>query len=207
MRSTRVAEHSAMSRWLAATAAAAALSLSAHAQKTPDETRQALQVAEGLAVQVFASEPMFANPCDMDVDSKGRVWITEGWNYRASKLRPEGDRIVVMEDTDGDGIADKAHTFYQGPEINSALGICVLGDKVIVSCAPNVFLFEDKDGDLKADGKPKVIFSGISGVQHDHAIHAFNFGPDGKLYFNFGNEGKQLKDPAGKPIIDAAGNE
>jgi putative membrane-bound dehydrogenase-like protein len=198
-------------RWLnSALALAAAVGLSsfpARAQKSPEETRKSLQVADGLAVQVFASEPMFANPCDMDVDSKGRVWITEGWNYRASKLRPEGDRIVVMEDSDGDGVADKAHTFYQGPEINSALGICVLGDKVIVSCAPNVFVFEDKDGDLKADGKPTVLFTGISGVQHDHAIHTFNFGPDGKLYFNFGNEGKQLKDAGGKQIVDVYGNE
>lgn len=209
MRSTRVARRSGKRTWLKAmlAAAAAAATMPAWAQMKPDDTARAMQVADGLAVSVFASEPMFGNPCDMDVDAKGRVWVTEGWNYRASKLRPEGDRIVVMEDTDGDGAADKATTFYQGTEINSALGICVLGDKVIVSCAPNVYLFEDKDGDLKADGKPKVIFSGISGVQHDHAVHAFNFGPDGKLYFNFGNEGKQLKDAGGKPIVDAYGNE
>jgi len=175
------------------------------AQKSPEETRKALVVGEGLEVGVFASEPMFANPCDMDVDAKGRVWVTEGWNYRASKLRPEGDRVVIMEDTDGDGKADKATTFYQGPEINSALGICVLGNRVIVSCAPNVFLFTDTDGDGKAD-KKEVLFSGIKGVQHDHAIHAFNFGPDGKLYFNFGNAGEQLMDKDGKPVVDIYGN-
>ncbi len=179
----------------------------AAAQMNPAESLKALKAGEGLSAQTFASEPMFGNPCDMDVDSKGRVWVTEGWNYRGSKLRPAGDRIMVLEDTDGDGKADKAHVFYQGPEINSALGICVLGDKVIVSCAPNVLLFEDKDGDLKADGPPKVLFSGISGVQHDHAIHTFTFGPDGKLYFNFGNAGKQLKTADGKPVIDLAGNE
>src|SRR5687767_10773112 len=67
------------------------------AQKSPDETIKALQVAPGLEATVFASEPMFANPCDMEVDARGRVWITEGLNYRASKLRPnEGDRIVIM---------------------------------------------------------------------------------------------------------------
>src|SRR5947208_11726183 len=116
---------------------------------------------------------MFANPCDMDVDAKGRVWVTEGWNYRASKLRPEGDRVMVLEDTDGDGKADRARSFYQGTDINSALGICVLGNKVIVSCAPNVFVFTDN-----GEGKPptkEVLFSGIAGVQHDHAVHTFNF--------------------------------
>ncbi|HEY7119823.1 MAG TPA: PVC-type heme-binding CxxCH protein [Tepidisphaeraceae bacterium] len=178
----------------------------ARAQKSPEETRQAMQVGEGLDVSVFASEPMFANPCDMDVDSKGRVWVTEGWNYRSSMLRPkEGDRILFIEDTDGDGKADKATTFYQGTDVNSALGICVLGNKVIVSCAPNVFLFTDEDGDGKAD-KKQVLFSGIKGVQHDHAVHAFNFGPDGKLYFNMGNAGEQLMDKDGKPVVDMAGN-
>jgi len=193
---------------LAAAAGLAVFAPAVRGQLAPDQTLAAMKVGEGLAAQVYASEPMFGNPCDMDVDAKGRVWITEGWNYRKSLLRPkEGDRIMVLEDTDGDGKADKSHVFYQGPEINSALGICVLGDKVIVSCAPNVFMFEDKDGDLKADGPPKLIFTGIKGVQHDHAIHAFTFGPDGKLYFNYGNAGEVLKLPDGKPVVDAVGNE
>jgi len=68
----------------------------------------------------------------------------------------------------------------------------VLGNKVIVSCSPNVYLFTDTDGDGKAD-KKEILFSGISGVDHDHGVHAFVFGPDGKLYFNFGNESKQLR--------------
>ena len=190
-----------------ALALAAAFASPAFAQLAPEATLKALAVGDGLAVQLFSAEPQFGNPCDMDIDAKGRVWVTEGWNYRNSKLRPAGDRIQVLEDTDGDGKADKANTFYQGPEINSALGICVLGKWVIVSCAPNVFLFEDKDGDLKADGPPKPIFTGIKGVQHDHAIHAFVFGPDGKLYFNFGNAGGQLKWPDGKPVIDQFGRE
>ena len=55
-------------------------------------------------------------------------------------------------DDDGDGVADKSTVFYQGTDINSALGICVLGNKVIVSCAPNVFVFTDEDGDGNGDG-------------------------------------------------------
>jgi putative membrane-bound dehydrogenase-like protein len=174
------------------------------------EQLAAVQAAEGLEVSLFASEPMVVNPADMDVDSKGRVWITEGANYRVwqkwGKLRPGGDRIVVLEDTNGDGAADKETVFYQGEEINTALGICVLGNKVIVSRSPDVFVFTDENGDGVSD-KKELLFTGLSGVDHDHGVHAFVFGPDGKLYFNFGNEGKQIKRPDGSPVIDRYGNE
>src|SRR5881394_1228921 len=191
--------------------------------KAAREDAKKLEVADGLEATLFASEPMLVNPCDMDVDARGRVWITEGANYRKwsnPPLRPEGDRIVILEDADGDGVADKSTTFYQDPSINSALGICVLGNKVIVSCSPHVFVLTDADGDGKAD-KRELLFTGIKGMQHDHGVHAFVFGPDGKLYFNMGNEGRQIERPLtkecplhgalpkveSKPVVDQAGNE
>ena len=156
-----------------------------------------MSVASGLEPTLFACEPDVINPCDMDIDERGRIWITEGANYRSTfqkwgVLRSEGDRIVILEDTDGDGAADHTKVFYQDPSINAALGICVLGNKVIVSCSPNIFVFTDTDGDGVAD-KRDLLFTGISGVDHDHGVHAFVFGPDGKLYFNFGNASRQLK--------------
>ena len=167
-------------------------------------------VAEGLEATVFAVEPMLRNPTDIDIDSRGRVWVCEGVNYRSSfkpwgVQDPAGDRIVILEDTNGDGVADSAKTFYQGTNINAALGICVLGNKVIVSCSPNILIFTDTDGDDKAD-KTEILFSGISGFDHDHGVHAMTFGPDGKLYFNFGNAGGQLKDKNGNLVIDLEGN-
>ena len=69
----------------------------------------------------------------------------------------------------------------------------------------SVFFLHDDNGDLKADRK-ELLFTGIFGAQHDHGIHAFVFGPDGKLYFNFGDEGKQINDHNDKPITDMAGN-
>src|SRR5437016_8162081 len=194
----------------------------------PEAARESVKkftVADGLEASLFASEPMVHNPTDMDIDERGRVWITEGVNYRSSfqkwgVLQPAGDRIVILDDTNGDGIADKETVFYQDPSINAALGICVLGNKVIVSSSPNVFVLSDVDGDGKAD-KRELLFTGIGGKDHDHGVHAFVFGPDGKLYFNMGNEGKQLCYPVNKdlplhgaidkvemkPVVDLAGNE
>src|SRR2546421_3610095 len=182
-------------------------------------------VADGLEVSLFAAEPMGRNPTDIDIDARGRVWVAEGVNYRSTfqkwgVLQPAGDRIVVLEDANGDGKADKETVFYQDPSINAALGVCVLGNRVIVSDSPNVFVLTDNDGDGKAD-KRELLFTGISGVDHDHGVHAFVFGPDGKLYFNMGNEGKQLRYPLtrqvplhgaigsvpSKPVIDLEGNE
>ncbi|MGE3778375.1 MAG: PVC-type heme-binding CxxCH protein, partial [Pirellulaceae bacterium] len=175
-----------------------------------------LKVHPELAASLFASEPELRNPTNIDIDHRGRVWVCEVINYRkfANKdqaERVEGDRILVLEDTDGNGQAEKYSTFYQGRDIDSAHGICVLatpdgkGTRAIVSASGNVLVLTDDDGDLRADRK-EILFTGIAGAQHDHGIHAFVFGPDGKLYFNFGNEGKQLLDRNGQPVRDAAGN-
>jgi len=157
--------------------------------------------ADGLQVQLFASEPMAVNLCDMDIDARGRVWVTEGANYRSSFqrwgiLRPGGDRIVILEDKNGDGAADNAKTFYQDPTINAALGICVLGNRVIVSSSPYIFVLTDTNGDDKADKREVLFFTHIKSFDHDHSAHAFVFGPDGKLYFNFGNSGIHLAAPS-----------
>ena len=172
----------------------------------PDAALDALEVADGLQAELFASEPMLLSPSSIDIDARGRVWVAEIVNYRRHKgKRAEGDRILILEDKDGDGVADDQKVYYQGPDIDSPHGVCVLGDKVIVSAGEQVLLFTDKDGDDKPDDK-RVLFNVVGGKQHDHGIHAFCFGPDGKLYFNFGNASRGLKDADGKPITDLAGN-
>ncbi len=168
-----------------------------------------LQVPEELEVKPFAAEPMLINPTNIDVDSKGRVWVLEAYNYRpginGNPTNPQGDRIVILEDTNGDGQADSRKVFYQSPELNAPLGIAVLDSMVIVSQSPYIWKMFDDNRDGKADRK-EVMFSGIGGDQHDHGAHAFTFGPDGKLYFNIGNEGKQLLDAKGNPVLDQDGD-
>jgi len=166
---------------------------------------------EGLKASLVAAEPMVINPTNIEVDARGRVWATECMNYRGHMdMRPEGDRVVILDEIDGGGAAHKDKTFFQSKELTNPLGICVLpqatGTQVIVSAAPNVWLLTDKDGDDVAEDA-KIIFKVGGGWNHDHQIHKFSFGPDGKFYFNAGNEFQKLTWPDGKPVIDVAGNE
>ncbi len=165
-----------------------------------------MEVAEGLEVTMFASEPMLINPTNIDIDARGRVWVCEAFNYR-NRLNPdnpyrdEGDRILILEDTDGDGKADSKKVFYQAEDINSALGIAVLGNKVYVSHSPNILVFTDENGDDIPDQKD-TLFTGMGGDQHDHGVHAVIFGHDGRLYFNYGNEGSKVVHPTGEVVRD-----
>src|SRR6266542_3468046 len=97
------------------------------AQVEPDKSLATLKVADGLAVSLWAHEPECVNPTCMDIDHLGRMWICESINYRC-KLgnrplrRPEGDRILILEDSRRTGKCDKASVFYQAPEILAPLG-------------------------------------------------------------------------------------
>lgn len=175
-------------------------------EHSPESSLQDLKVYDGLEVGLFASEPMFSNPTNISVDARGRIWVCEAYNYRnqlnpKNPVKPEGDRIMILEDTDSDGVADKRKVFYQGTDVNAALGICVLGNKVYVSCSPNVFVFTDENGDDVPD-KKEVLFTGIQGEQHDHGMHTFIFGHDGRMYFNMGNEAKVLLKANGDTVVD-----
>lgn len=174
----------------------------------PDQTVAALKLYGNLEAQLFASEPMITNPTNITVDARGRVWVCDVVNYRGNQgKRPAGDRILTLEDTDGDGRADKSTVFYQGHDVDSALGICVLGEKVIVSCSPEVFVLSDTDNDGRADDK-EVLYTNTGDKQHDHSAHAFVFGPDGYLYWNVGNyhhgvfraDGAVVKDNFGREV-------
>ena len=155
-----------------------------------------------LEVTVWATTPQLYNPTNMDIDHKGRIWVTEGVNYRRQGgRRPEGDRIVVLEDTNGDGKADKSHTFLQDPDLACPLGIAVFDNKVVVSQPPNLLVFTDVNRDLKFDpavDTREVLLTGFNARQHDHSLHSLTAGPDGKWYFNNGNCGAVFKDKSGK---------
>ncbi len=172
----------------------------------PAKATSYLDVGDGLEVTLFCSEPMMTNPTNIDIDPLGRVWVCDVQNYRGHNgLRPAGDRILILEDSQGTGKADKVTTFYQGRDVDSAMGVCVLGSRVIVSCSPNVWSFTD-DGTGHV-AKKEALFTKTGVSQHDHSAHAFVFGPDGRLYWNFGNQGFSVHDKQGRPVVDLEGNE
>ena len=157
---------------------------------------------EGLEITLWAKSPLFRNPTNLDIDAQGRVWITEAMNYRRHAGRDEaGDRVMVLEDTNGDGQADKSTVFVQEPTLLAPLGIAVIDNKIIISNAPDliVYTYVDRDGkfDPRIDQRD-VLLTGFNGRNHDHSLHSVTFGPDGRWYFNQGNTGAYFTDRSGQ---------
>ncbi|MFH6602557.1 PVC-type heme-binding CxxCH protein [Maribacter algicola] len=176
---------------------------------TPDlefktEIEDGFVVPVGWDIALWAESPSLYNPTNMDVDAKGRIWVTEAVNYRDFNNDPEkrlnfekGDRVMILEDTDGDGVSDSSKVFVQDKDLVAPMGIAVLGNKVFVSCAPSLLVYTDENGDDVPD-KKEVFLKGFGGLDHDHSLHALIAGPDGKYYFNTGNAGPHyVTDKAG----------
>ncbi len=168
------------------------------AQHAPEESLRHLKPAPEFNVDLFASEPLVTNPAAIDVDSHGRVWVAEIEYYRFVPRPETGDRIKVLEDTDGDGRADKATVFAEG--LFQPMSICVAGDKVYVATSPDLWVFEDKDGDLVADGPPVKLLTGFGGHNHDHGAHSLVLGPDHKWRMSHGDGGYDVTGPDGSHI-------
>jgi len=184
--------------------------LPAVAQKSPQETVDSFKLAPGLESTVWASEPEMVNPTDIDIDERGRIWVCEGANYRAFKTRDEGDRILILEDANHTGHCDTVKVFVQDTKLQSPLGICKIGNKLYVAQSPNVMVYTIDETTDKPVGEPEILFTGFGGVNHDHGVHAAVFGPDGRIYFNCGNEstrGTVLLHGDKTPIIDVTGSQ
>ncbi len=171
------------------------------AQLDPEKSLASMKPAEDLEVTLFAAEPQLLNPTCIDVDPRGRVWVCEGVNYRGKAnppFRKTGDRIVILEDKDGDGRADKSTVFFESVDLKAPLGICYLGDRILVSQSPDIWTIEVRL-DCTA-GERKRFLTGFGGIDHDHGVHSMLLGPDGFLYCAFGNEGVHVTDNSGRKI-------
>ncbi|GAB3928993.1 PVC-type heme-binding CxxCH protein [Larkinella terrae] len=150
----------------------------------PDVKREleSFKIADGFEVSLFASEPLVAKPIQMNWDADGRLWVVSSTAYPHLKTGEEGnDKVFVLEDTDGDGKADKSTIFAEG--LITPTGILPGDGGVYVANSTEILHLMDTDGDGKAD-KRRRILNGFGTADVHHLIHTFRWGPEGKLYFN-----------------------
>ncbi len=166
-----------------------------HAGLPATEAAAAMKLPEGFRVTVGATEPAVQQPVAMAIDDRGRVWIAEAFEYPRRADGDKGrDRILIFEDTDGDGTLDSRKVFAEGLNLVSGLEVGFGG--VWVGAAPYFMFIPDANGDDVPDSDPQIRLDGW-GYQDTHeTINAFIWGPDGWLY---GCHGVFTHSRVGKP--------
>lgn len=146
-----------------------------------------MTMGAGMAVNLFASEaefPELVNPVQMAFDTRGRLWVAVWKNYPHWRPRtPMDDKLLILEDTDGDGRADK-RTVFAG-DLHAPTGFEFYNGGVIVAQQPNLVFLRDTDGDDRYDAK-EYLLHGFDTADTHHAINSFTFDPGGALYMQEG---------------------
>ncbi|MDE2682417.1 MAG: hypothetical protein OSB29_13780 [Verrucomicrobiota bacterium] len=163
----------------------------------PLEAAKTMQVPKGFNVTLFAGEPDIKQPIGFCIDDRGRLWVAEANNYPDKKAGKK-DRIIILEDTDGDGRHDKRIVFYDKLEYVSGIEVGFGG--VWVMSIPNFYFIPDKDYDGVPDGEPVVLLDGFGTHANAHNIaNGFAWGPDGWLYGTHGITNWSLLGKPGTP--------
>jgi putative heme-binding domain-containing protein len=166
-----------------------------------------MTVHEGMRVELFADEamvPELINPVQMAFDTRGRLWVATWPTY--PHWRPDramNDSLLILEDTDGDGRADRVTTF--AGDLHNPTGFEFWGGGVIVAQGPELLFLEDTDGDDVADIKRRILF-GLDTADTHHTANSFALDPSGTLYFQEGTfHHSQPESPWGPPVRVANG--
>ena len=146
---------------------------------SPQEAIAKMTVPDGFSVELIAAEPDIVNPTAMTIDEQGRYWITESLEYPRRSPGPGRDRVKVLEDTNGDGTADRSTVFMEGLNIPS--GIAVGHGGVWLANAPDLLFVQDTDGDGRAD-RQEVVVTGFGRDDTHELPNSLTWGPDGWLY-------------------------
>ncbi len=156
---------------------------------TPEESQTLIQVPVGFKLELFASEPDIKKPIAMDWDEKGRLWVIETVDYPNTVRNDNGkgdDRIIILEDTDNNGKADKFTVFADG--LNIPTGFVFANDGIIVSQAPYFLFLKDTDGDDKADVR-EVLIEGWGTFDTHAGPSNLRYGLDNKIWGTVGYSG------------------
>ncbi len=161
---------------------------------SPEEAARDMTLPEGFSAICYAGEPDVKQPIAFAVDDRARLWVAEAYTY--PRRAPEGqgkDRILIFEDTDGDGHFDRRTIFMEG--LNLVSGIEVGFGGVYVGAAPDLMFIPDRNHDDKPDGPPEILLDGWAYQDTHETLNTFTWGPDGWLYgchgvFTHSNVGK-----------------
>lgn len=172
-----------------------------------EEAIQKMKVAQGMKINLFASEkdfPELVNPVQMQFDTKGRLWVAVWPTYPHWKPGDKmNDKLLVLEDTKGTGKADKLTIFADG--LHCPTGFEFFNGGVLVAQAPDLLYLKDEDGKGKATLRKRVL-SGIDSADTHHTANSFVLDPGGALYFQEGVFHRTgVETPYGPPVrcIDA----
>ncbi len=154
--------------------------------KSPAETMASIKVPEGFKLNLFADEerfPQLANPVQLQVDTKGRLWAASWNSYpKWEPLKPMNDALLIFPDDNKDGVADRCIEFAK---VHNPVGFEFWNGGVIVTCQPDILFLKDTDGDDIADVR-QVLIQGIGSADTHHAANNLLHGPDGAIYWQSG---------------------
>lgn len=166
-----------------------------------EDAAKQMTVAKGMKVNLFASEkefPDLVNPVQMTFDAKGRLWVAVWPTYPHWKPKEEmNDKLLILEDTNGDGKADKQTVFAD--KLHNPTGFELVPGGVLIAQAPDLLLLKDTNGDDKADVRLRVLH-GLDSADTHHTSNSFVVDPGGAVYFQEGTfHHTQVETPYGPP--------
>ena len=173
------------------------------APKSPQESLKALHVKPGFEARLVAAEPLVQDPVFIDWDAKGRMWVVEMGDYPFAPGEKTKDgsvgqekvsdlqtgRVKILEDTNDDGVYDKATLFLDG--LKHPTGLAPWKNGVFIANIPDIFYAEDTDGDGKCD-KRETWYTGFTAGNPQHLVNGFCWGLDGWLYGANGDSGGDI---------------
>lgn len=171
------------------------------------EQLKKFKLAPGYEIQLVASEedfPELANPVSLNFDNKGRLWVTTMQSYPHWQPKTKlDDKVIILEDENGDGKADKCTVFADG--LHQPTGFEIGHGGAYVAQQPDILFLKDTDGDDVADVRVRKLV-GFDSADSHHGISAFEWGPGGALYFNEGTfKYSQVESPYGLTRMHEAG--
>jgi putative membrane-bound dehydrogenase-like protein len=170
-----------------------------------EEAAKTMELPEGFSATVFASEPDIQNPIAMTWDHKGRLWVAENYTYAERTQRFDlnlRDRVLIFDDTDGDGVSDERHVFTDQVQMLTSVEVGRGG--VWLMCPPQLLYLPDADGDDIPDGPAEVVLDGftVSESNYHNFANGLKWGPDGWLYGRCGHSCPGLIGPPGSPVAN-----